>query len=121
MLIPRTKESADKIIKALLILEDQVVKNINLEWFTDFDNEDNGNIRIADEIVIDLMFKACGETYETLKPHSQIIFLDGVPVKTVDLEGLIKTKNTVRDKDRIDCLILEGAIDRVKKTMKNSP
>ena len=35
---------------------------------------------------------------------------DGTPIRTVDLDGLLKTKRTVREKDKIDRLALERAI-----------
>lgn len=49
---------------------------------------------------MDLMFSACGETYESLLPHVVTLDFDGVPVRTLDLEGLLKTKQTMRDKAR---------------------
>jgi hypothetical protein len=61
------------------------------------------------------MFSACGETYESLLPHVVTLDFDGVPVRTLDLEGLLKTKQTVRDKDRLDREILERALDELKR------
>ena len=91
-----------------------MARNINPEWFIDVDSDEHGTIRVADEIVVDIMFNASGETYESLKSHAQIIDLDGLLVHTVDLEGLLKTKQTARDKDRADRLILERALNEIK-------
>ncbi len=35
---------------------------------------------------------------------------DGVPVKTLDIYGLVKTKNSIREKDILDRKILEKVI-----------
>ena len=59
---------------------------------------------------MDLMFNACGETYQSLLPFAVTIDFDGVPVQTLSLEGLLKTKQTSREKDRLDRLILERAL-----------
>ena len=114
LLVPSTEESANRLIKALMVLPEQVARNINPEWFIDVDSDEHGTIRVADEIVVDIMFNASGETYESLKSHAQIIDLDGLLVHTVDLEGLLKTKQTARDKDRADRLILERALNEIK-------
>jgi hypothetical protein len=43
------------------------------------------------------------------------IHIDDIPVKTLTLEGLLKTKQTVREKDFMDRQILEYAIDQSKR------
>ena len=43
------------------------------------------------------------------------IDFDGVPVRTLNLEGLLKTKQTVRDKDRLDREVLERALDAIRR------
>lgn len=59
---------------------------------------------------IDLLFNACGETYASLLPHAVTVDLDGIPVRTLDLAGMLKTKQSGRDKDRMDRFALERAI-----------
>lgn len=59
---------------------------------------------------MDLVFNACGETYQSLSPYAVTIDFEGVPVRTLTLEGLLKTKQTSRDKDRLDRIILERAL-----------
>ena len=115
ILVPATLESAEKIIKSLLILPDQAAKYILPEWFVDIENEDNGAIRVSDEITVDVMFNACGETYETLIKHQETIYIDDLPVNTIDLSGLLKTKQTLRHKDIADRIVLERAIHEINK------
>lgn len=111
ILVPPTRGSAECVIRALLLLPDRVADDIDPAWF-----EDGDTIRVADEFVVDVMFNACGETYASLQPHAQTVVLDdGTPVKTLDFEGLLKTKQTVRSKDVDDRHALEQALAELKR------
>jgi predicted nucleotidyltransferase len=105
MLVPGNREAGEKVRDALLVLPDQAARDIEAAWF-----EEGENIRVADEFVVDIMLTAGGETFETLAPHAVTVDLDGVPVRTVDLQGLLKTKQSGRDKDSADRAVLERAI-----------
>ena len=105
ILVRASRQDGVKIKQALMILPDQAASELELDWF-----EEGENIRVADEIVVDLMFSACSHTYETLNQYAQAIDLDGIPLKTISLYGLLLTKQTVRDKDISDRLILERAL-----------
>jgi hypothetical protein len=109
LLLPRSKETGERVKRALLVLPDKVAHELDPAWFLE-----NETIRVADEFIVDLMFSACGETYESLVPHVVTIDLDGVPVRTLDLVGLLKTKQSARDKDRLDRIVLERAIAAAK-------
>jgi len=65
---------------------------------------------VADAFLDDIMLNACGETYDTLKTFAITVDMEGIPVRTVSLEGLLRTKQTVRDKDVSDRHILERAL-----------
>ena len=110
ILVPATRESGERVIKALMVLPDKVAADIDPEWFIDVESEEHGTIRIADEFLVDVMFNACGETYETLRRHTETVDFDGIPLRTINLEGLLLTKQTVRDKDVADRMILERAL-----------
>lgn len=73
LLVPSGKNSGEKIIKALLVLPDKAANGINISWF-----EDKETIRLADEIVVDVLFQAAQETYDSLKKHAQTIDIDGI-------------------------------------------
>jgi len=111
ILLPATREQGERTKRALLLLPDGVAKDLDPEWFVEGET-----IRVADAFVVDLMFNACGETYESLLPHVVTLDLDGVAVRTLDLEGMLKTKQTVREKDRLDREILERALDVQKRS-----
>lgn len=89
-----------------MVLPDQAARDIEPEWF-----EEGENIRVADAFVVDIMLNANGHTYETLSQYAETIDLDGIPVKTVNLEGLLLTKQTMREKDVSDRIIIERALE----------
>jgi hypothetical protein len=70
---------------------------------------------VADAFIVDIMLNACGETYETLKQYAEIIDLDGLPLRTINLEGLLRTKQTMRDKDVADRIVLERALETFRR------
>jgi hypothetical protein len=105
VLLPRSIDNGRRVIRSLNFLES--ANELEPEWFSP-PSEEPENIRVADELMIDLLFAANGETYESLKPHMRRIELDGVPINTLDVEGLLKTKTDYRDKDKIDRLALEA-------------
>lgn len=110
VLVPATEAAGNKLKTALMILPDQAAKDIDPAWFAEGEN-----IRVVDAFVVDIMLNACGETYETLKQFAQTIDLDGIPVRTVSLEGLLRTKQAMRDKDIADRVVLERAINALKQ------
>lgn len=115
VLVPATEESGAKVKAALMVLPDQAAKDLEPEWFTEGEN-----IRVADAFLVDIMLNACGETYDTLKQFAVSVDLEGIPVRTVSLEGLLRTKQTVRDKDVSDRHILERAIKLFRENSKES-
>lgn len=112
LLLPRSAAMGAGVKRALLVLPDDVATDLDPAWF-----EEGETIRVAGEFVVDLMFNACGETYESLLKHAVTIDLDGVPVKTLDIEGMLKTKQSQREKDRLDRLALERALEAVKRAL----
>lgn len=106
ILVPPTRDTGEKMKRALLILPDGAAAELDSAWF-----EEGDTIRVADEIVVDILFNACGETYESLRQFERGLDLgDGTIVRTVDLEGLLKTKQTVRGKDEDDRIFIETAL-----------
>jgi hypothetical protein len=105
LMLRPTREQGERVRKALLLLPDKAATDLMPEWFTEGEA-----IRVADAFVVDLMFSACGETYESLQPYAMTIDFEGVPVRTLSLKGLLKTKQTSRDKDKLDRVVLERAL-----------
>ena len=114
ILVPGTTASGQRIKEALMVLPDQAAKDLEPEWF-----EEGENIRVADAFIVDLLLNANGQTFETLCQYAETIDLDGIPVKTITLEGLLLTKQTMRGKVSIDRILIECALDLLTKSASN--
>lgn len=99
ILLPSSMENGERVIRALNFLPS--AKELDPAWF-ESNAEDPENIRIADDLLIDLLFAANTQTYESLQPHVRTLTVDSIEIKTLDIEGLLKTKTEYRDKDLID-------------------
>lgn len=104
ILLPSSLENGRRVIRALGFLPSSA--ELQPEWF-EVPPEEPENIRVADDLLIDLLFAANGQTYESLQPHVRTLKVEGVEIRTLDIEGLLKTKTDYRDKDRIDREALE--------------
>jgi predicted nucleotidyltransferase len=114
VLVPGTVASGQRVKEALMVLPDQAAKDLEPEWF-----EEGENIRIADAFIVDVLLNANGHSFDTLRHYAETIDLDGIPVKTVSLEGLLLTKQTMRDKDVMDRMLIERALNIIKKNTNN--
>lgn len=78
-------------------------------------------VRIADEIVIDLMAKACGIDYAEATAGIQKIIIDGVPIPVASKELLIRMKDTIRPSDKIDAEFLRWRVEEENNPQKKYP
>ncbi len=111
ILLPSSIDNGKRVIKALNFLSSAA--ELQPEWFETTADEPE-NIRVADDLLIDLLFAANGETYDSLQPHVRSLNVDGVDINTLDIEGLLKAKSTGRDKDAIDRHALSQILDRLR-------
>jgi hypothetical protein len=79
-----------------------------------FADDQRHAIRINDEFTIDVMPSVAGNTWQELTPYIEQIDLDGVPLKVLSLEGLLRTKLGARPKDMMDAQVLRAAIAGLK-------
>ena len=114
-MVPASAIAGQRVKEALLILPDQAAKEIEPAWF-----EEGENIRIADAFVVDVLLNANGQTYEMLQPYAQTITFEGIPVSTINLEGLLLTKQTLREKDVPDRIIIERALEVMRTSRKTA-
>ena len=70
-------------------------------------------IRINDEITVDVLPAAAGVPWEDLRRYVQDVDLDGVRVRVLSLEGLLKTKSGARPKDQMDAAAISRALDQL--------
>jgi hypothetical protein len=110
ILLPSSIDNGRKVIRALDFLPSSA--ELDPTWF-EVDPLAPDNIRIADELLVDLLFAANGQTFESLQPHVRHITVEGVAIATLDIDGLLKTKTDYRDKDLID----KGVLTRLKQEL----
>ena len=110
ILLPSSLENGRRVIRALQFLPSS--GELQPEWFEVPPGEPE-NIRVADDLLIDLLFAANGQTYESLQDHVRILTVEGVEIRTLDIDGLLKTKTDYRDKDRID----REALERLRREL----
>lgn len=112
LLIRQTRGNGEKIIRAMSFLE--ASKDLDAQWFVPAADGSIENIRVADDLLVDLLFAANGETYESVQPHVRELMIEGTPVKVLNIDGLIKTKTDYREKDVLDKRVLARIRDDLK-------
>lgn len=105
LLVERTADNISRLKQSLSILPDNAVAGMQ-----DSDLETYGTVRIADEVVVDLMSSACGIDFEQAASMIEEAEISGVKIPFANPELLLKTKQTVREKDEIDRLFLKRLI-----------
>ncbi|HWB29717.1 MAG TPA: nucleotidyl transferase AbiEii/AbiGii toxin family protein [Vicinamibacterales bacterium] len=104
LLVNDAPDNIARIKRALGILADNAVADMR-----DDDVRTYAVVRVADEIVIDLMGRACGLAYSDVAGDIEIHMIDDVAVPVAGPATLIRTKDTVRPQDAID----RGFLERV--------
>jgi len=113
VLVQPTRDNGEKIIRAMDFLPSS--KDLDAGWFVPAPDGSVENIRVADDLLVDLLFAANGETYKSVQPYIRQLVIEGTPVKVLNIDGLIKTKNDFREKDVLDKRVLE----RISATLKS--
>jgi hypothetical protein len=101
-LVDGSLENQVRLKKSLEVLPDKAVRELG-----DDDLRNYLVVRVADEVVVDLMMSACGITYEQAAPEMQTFVIDGVPIPFASARLLLRTKQTYREKDAEDRMFLE--------------
>jgi predicted nucleotidyltransferase len=102
LLVDPAPGNETKVFAALATLPDGAVRELDagdVEKFT--------VVRVSDEVMVDLMAKASGISYEEAKPHIHVRELDGVtiPFANPDLLWRMKSRSS-RPKDQGDLFFL---------------
>jgi len=109
LLVDHSEQNIAQLQQGLMYLPDKAVKDLKLS-----DIKDYHVVRVADEIVIDLIEKACDITYQQAKDHIVYETIDDVTIPFLSIEWLIKTKLSFREKDVIDRKFLEQILNHKK-------
>ena len=102
LLLEESRENQARVLKALEVLPDKAVREVNVN-----DLDEYIVVRVADEIVVDLMLSACGITYTEAAGEIETKQIQGVPIPFASARLLLRTKQTYRDKDIADRNFLE--------------
>jgi hypothetical protein len=70
-------------------------------------------VRVNDEFTIDVLPSAAGVSWQELEPYIESVMLDEVPVRVLNLEGLLKTKSGSRPKDQADAAAILRALEQL--------
>jgi len=103
LLVDPEPANVERLKRALSVLEDDAARDIeagDLQRYT--------VVRVADEVLVDLLAAACGVTWSEARTSALRMDLDGTPVILADVETLIRTKMTVRPSDAADRAWLES-------------
>ena len=104
VLVKATRSNGERIIRALSFLES--AKDLDPDWFVPAPDGNIENIRVADDLLVDLLFAANGQSYESVQPYVREIEIEGTPIKVLNIDGLIRTKTDNREKDMLDKQVL---------------
>lgn len=105
LLVDDEPDNIARVKRGLAVLADDAGAEV-----AEHDVRDHVVVRVADEIVVDLMGKACGLSYTDAMADVERIDLGGVMVPVASPAALIRMKNTYRPQDRIDREYLEALI-----------
>jgi hypothetical protein len=110
LLVNPSAENSRRWIFALSRLPDGATKELEADPDV-FRDDTRYAIRINDEFTIDIMPSAGGVSWEQLKPHIIELAIDEVPIRLLDLHGLLLTKQGMRPKDQMDAAVITAAIE----------
>jgi predicted nucleotidyltransferase len=97
LLIDSSPANVAKVKQALRILEDHAADEV-----ADDDIARYTVVRVADEIVVDLMALACGIDFARAWEDVEYVTVGDVSVPVASIDTLIRTKNTPRAYDAAD-------------------
>ncbi len=107
LLVDPAPSNVRAIKRAMATLPDNAAAEL-----ADDDVERYGVVRVADEIVVDLMARACGLRYSDAVASGVDRFeVKGVEIPTANKEFLVRTKDTVRPHDALDVDFLRARIE----------
>ncbi len=102
LLVESSPENFARLQEALLVLPDQAITQV-----APTDLDEYIVVRVADEVVVDLMKAACGIEYVDASSSVETITIKGVPIPFANVDLLLRMKQTVRAKDVLDRQFLE--------------
>jgi hypothetical protein len=109
VLVDPDAENSRRWILALSHLPDHATRELMSDPDV-FARDKRYAIRVNDEFTIDVMPAIAGHSWSEMTRYIQTIDIDGVPVRILNLHGLLLTKQGARPKDQMDAALLKQAI-----------
>jgi hypothetical protein len=94
LLVDASPQNIARVKRALRVFEDRAVDDV-----AGTDVARYAVVRVADEIVVDLMARACGIEYADAMRDVESLTVAGVVIPAASLATLIRTKDTTRPSD----------------------
>ncbi len=105
LLVDDDPDNIARVKQGLSILADNAAADVQ-----DLDVREYVVVRVADEVIVDLMGRACGLSYNDAIADAETRVIDGVPIPLASPATLIRTKDTFRPQDAIDRRFLHDLI-----------
>ena len=106
LLIDTSPENQERVRRALMALPDGAVRDLAPD-----DLDRYVVVRVADEFVVDLMKSACGIDYAEASGLVDVVGIQGVSIPFASPRLLWRTKQTLRDKDKVDLAFLARLLE----------
>lgn len=107
LLVAVDRENEEKVIESLSTLPDQAAQEIQPGEIDQYEV-----IRIADEVVVDLMKAACGVKFEQARDRIQWVEIEGTRIPFASLELMQELKQGLRPKDKMDLDFIRALLEK---------
>jgi hypothetical protein len=105
LLIDDAPENVARVKRALAVLADNAAAEV-----ADDDVQRHVVVRVIDEVIVDLMGRACGVGYAEAVLDAESFEREGVAMRVASPQTLIRLKDTPRPQDALDRAFLEGVL-----------
>ena len=112
-LVDASDDNVGRVKEALSVLADNAVALVR-----DDDIRRYTVVRVADEIVIDLLERACGIDFASAQDEIDVFTVQGVEIPVAGKELLIRMKDTVRPSDQADVAYLRMRLEEERGVSK---
>lgn len=106
LLVEGSPENQSRVKKALEILPDKAILELG-----DDDLRNYLVVRVADDVMVDLMLTACGIEYPEAANEAETFEIEGVKIPFASPRLLLRMKQTYREKDALDREFLQRKIE----------
>jgi hypothetical protein len=105
LLVDSSAENVSRLRRALDFLPDKAIREMAPDDLTTYTV-----VRVADEIIIDLMTSTCGIRYDEAASQAEVVEVEGVSIPFASAPLLLRMKRTGREKDALDLMFLERLV-----------